>query len=504
MAQKSIETLALHIDAALDRGDESELREALTMTEGFDRSALSAPDLAALDLFAANIHAGLRHLSGDHQGWKWVQAPIEQEILHLRQALDHLSDSTTRDLRTDLKLRITTNLGNVLDHVGRFVEAIELWDRALGEHPRFAMALANRGQALFWYARYVQDPTQQAILLRESYRSYRTAAALGVEPHARAEMQQWVDHLRSMEDWEALDIPAINFRSKSSKREKKYRRWCVERRLVLNPMNDATTAENGMPDTLTLPDIFVTREDSSPALPAVYAIFNQLKQEYTAARFIVFEAMEDRDRKGLHFADRGVVLYDALDYRCYRLWIEKLKMAFLSAHAVFDKIAYLINEYWKLSLDIRSTNFNAIWYRDGDVRKGLCARFDDSNNWPLRGLHWLSRDFYYKPKSLQAVLPEAKVIHDIRNHIAHKYLRVHDDWLYSASGERKQVDPRAGYPVTDRELEVHTLTLLKLVRSALIYLSSAVAHEEADKRKTLNDFLVLPMPITMVSERYRP
>lgn len=500
----SISTLALNIDAALDRKDEGALREALATIEHFDRTGLDAPALASLDFFAANANAGLRAIVETQQNSRWVQAPLEQEILHLRQALNHLIGITTRDLRTDLKLRVTTNLGNVLSHVGRFVEAIELWDRALAEHPDFAMALGNRGQALFWYSRYVADAEQQAFLLRESYRSYRLATDLGVESHAREEMQHWIEHLGSKADWENLDLPVPGFREGASKRERTYRKWCVEKRLVLNPVNDATTSPTGLPDTLTLPSICVAREEATASLPAVYSIFNQLKQEYAAARFVVFEALEEKERKGLHFADRGVVLYDALDYRCYRLWIEKLKMAFLSAHAIFDKMAYLINEYWKLSLNTRSISFGTVWYNDGDVRRGLSPKFTESTNWPLRGLHWLSRDFQYKTESLQVVLPEAKVIHEIRNHIAHKYLRVHDDWLYHAAGERARGNTKTEYPVTDNELEVHTLTLLKLVRSALIYLSSAVAHEEIEKTNSLDEERVFPMPITSVSETYRP
>lgn len=437
--------------------------------------------------------------------WEYYDRRFRNDALpiSIAEALNHLVGLNTRSLRTDLKLRITTNLGNALDHVGRFVEAVELWDRALTEHPNYAMALGNRGQSLFWYSRYVEAADQQAFLLRESYRSFRQASKLGVEPHARKEMLHWTEHLSSKADWDNLDLPIPGFSGRRSKRERAYRKWCVENRLVLNQINDATTTQAELLDTLTLPSIFIAEGEPRELLPAVYSIFNQLKQEYVAARFVVFEALEEKEKARLHFADRGVVLYDALDYRFYRLWIEKLKMAFLSAHAILDKMAYLINEYWRLSISIRSINFGSVWYTDGDARKGLSSKFTGSTNWPLRGLHWLSRDFYYKPKSLQTVLPEAKVIHDIRNHIAHKYLRVHDHWLFPAAGERTRNNTNAGYPVTDGELEAHTLTLLKLVRSALIYLSSAVAHEEMEKKKSLGEALVFPMPITVVSETYR-
>lgn len=494
--------LALEIDTACNRNDASALHNALKVIERLDRKSFALEEQASLDFYAANAYAGLRHEQKGHQDWEWAQPLLENEIYHLRLALNRLCSAQKGDIKTDLKFRITTNLANALNHVGRFIEAIELWDQAISEHPGFSMAIGNRAQALYWYARYIDDGATQTRFLKESYVSFRLAVSIGVEDHAQVHMQAWLAHLGNVANWDAVNLKVPKFRKGASKIERQYRNWCVRNRLVLNPVNDLPGAWVSLQDTLTLPTITLPVEEGGATLPAPYAIFNQLKQEYVSARYLIFEAVQERNAP-LHYADRGVVLYDALDYRYYRLWIEKLKMAFLSAHAIFDKIAYLINDYWKLSLHVRGVNFNSIWYADIRTKLKIADRFASSDNWPLRGLFWLSKDFYHKSNADRAVDPEAKILHEIRNHIAHKYLRVHDHTLYGATEERARHGHDLSFPVSDSELIEQSVKLLKLVRSALIYLSAAVAHEESRKFKNSKPGIVASMPIMSVDDRYR-
>lgn len=498
----SLRELALEIDAACSRSDASALLSLLEGIARFERGSLALEEQAALDFYTANAYAGLRHAEKGHEDWSWAQPSLESEIYHLRSALNRIAGISKEDRTTDLKFRITTNLANALNHVGRFVEAIELWDKAISEHPRFSMAIGNRAQAIYWYAKYINDSSTQTLFLKQSYQSFKLAVSIGVEDHAQAHMQAWLAHLGSAVDWDTVNPKVPTFRKGVSKIERQYRNWCVRNRLVLNPANDLSQDWASLQDTLTLPAITLGVLEGGADLPAPYAIFNQLKQEYVSARYLIFEAIYEQ-HSPLHFADRGVTLYDALDYRYYRLWIEKLKMAFLSAHAILDKIAYLINEYWKVALHVRGVNFNSIWYAEIRPKLKLSDKFSSSDNWPLRGLFWLSRDFYYKSSSDRAVDPEAKVLHDIRNHIAHKYLRVHDHVLYGAAEERARRGRELSFPVSDVELSGQSIKLLKLVRSALIYLSSAVAHEESRKLADSKPGFIAPMLITPVDDRYR-
>ncbi|QSB03125.1 hypothetical protein JWZ98_09435 [Methylomonas sp. EFPC1] len=100
---------------------------------------------------------------------------------------------------------------------------------------------------------------------------------------------------------------------------------------------------------------------------------------------------------------------------------------------------------------------------------------------PVKGLYWLSKDIYYKNDALPTE-PDAKQLNNIRNHISHKYLKVQNS-CYCPSSHRKANGYESTYPIDENELQEQTIKLLKLARSALIYLSLAVeSHEKQAKQ----------------------
>ena len=70
--------------------------------------------------------------------------------------------------------------------------------------------------------------------------------------------------------------------------------------------------------------------------PIYHGLFNQIKQEYCAARYLVFDGIYN---KSLHFSDDNVYLVDTLDYPIYSLNIEKIKSAYRTIYSLFDRIA---------------------------------------------------------------------------------------------------------------------------------------------------------------------
>jgi len=178
-------------------------------------------------------------------------------------------------------------------------------------------------------------------------------------------------------------------------------------------------------------------------------------------------------------------------------------MAFLAAYAIFDKIAYLVNEYWKLNLPIKKVNFHTVWLRDTSSSKRLASVFIDSANWPLRGLYWVSKDLYYKANPEQPTEPDARHLYYIRNHITHKYLKVHDHILCDTVSWRERHGYDLLYPISELELQEQAVKLLKLVRSALIYVSLAAHWSERETIKKIGEGMFGEIPLWEISDCYR-
>jgi hypothetical protein len=113
-----------------------------------------------------------------------------------------------------------------------------------------------------------------------------------------------------------------------------------------------------------------------------------------------------------------------------------------------------------------------------------------------------SKDFHENPAEGE-LAPEPRMLHDIRNHIAHKYLRVHDHIAIHLAADRSELPGDFSFQVTDEELQTYTVKLLRLIRSAMIYLSAAVLHEEIDKKAAAGDGVIAPMLIHTIDDQYR-
>ena len=86
-------------------------------------------------------------------------------------------------------------------------------------------------------------------------------------------------------------------------------------------------------------------------------------------------------------------------------------------------------------------------------------------------MYWLAKDFFEKEND-EVAEPQARGLSEIRNHIEHKYLRV-----TAAESPAAPPDDLA-FMVSRGQFEGKAMHLLKLARSALIYLAIGVGFEE--------------------------
>lgn len=123
----------------------------------------------------------------------------------------------------------------------------------------------------------------------------------------------------------------------------------------------------------------------------------------------------------------------------------------------------------------------------------MLPQFEALENLPLRGLFWLSKELFDDDFKMTTA-SDARDLHAIRNALEHTFLRVSEGWakmFMIAEGN----SIRFGIGVGSDELEAKALRVMKMARSALIYLSLAIGVEERSKRRANPAHLVGSMPL---------
>lgn len=480
------------IDMGNDETSFAALDHAAGLLDRFMGNAVADRHACRAHYFRANIWSARRHGSADQRNWVWKSDAIDGEILELRRAMRHPGFAELEPLA---RAQIYTNLGNVLNHTGRFIEAVEYWDRALASVPKFAMASGNRGIGLAHYAGALYDPGHEGVLMLAACESLAAACeknAVLDNPHVMFAQVEFAKRMAQI--WGYYDIPGIaesvdwdNHSMGRSKGERAYRQWSLNHRLFINPLNDIAPASIAAQDVMTLPSITVGL-DEGPGVPAVIRYFNIIKQEFCAARYALYEAMT---ASGVHFSDRRVLLYNTLDYPAFGFAVERMKMAFRGAYAVFDKAAFLLNAYISLGHKEQQVNFRNLWFVKGKGRE-LHPALDGLANWPLRGLFWLSKDIF-EDDFREVTEPDARSLYELRNHMEHKFVTVHDSILRAVSPPSAQVSQTGIFDISVDDLAAKTLRQLRLARAAIIYLSLGVNAEERRRREHAGDKLSVPM-----------
>ena len=496
--------LAEMIDRASDTRDGSLTTHALKLSETLaERESLFGTNRVLLHYFRANAFENRLDLANQRLTWSWDIPYLESVLFELKQATRHIDWSKVESFR---QCQIYTNLGNKLNSIGRPVEALEYWDRAISITPNFALALGNRGFGLQHYGQALYDCGHHFLFLLCAYESLSSASAEdayfdSVENALhKTEFEEAAKKIAAGIDLDtARSIICREFSLGRSRLERTYRSWCLKNRLFLNPLNDLGDFSIAAQDVLHLPPLIIGQEESGGSEPPpAYGLYNQLKQEFVSARWLFYEGLT---QTSVHFSDKDTHLYDILNIPSYSLGTEKIKLAFRMVYSLFDKMAFLINDYFNVGVPERQVSFRSIWHRKkGTSTHHLNEIFQDRQNWPLRGLYWLSRDLY-EPSFQEVSDPDAEGLAELRNHLEHKYCQVHEDLGIAYSRSVVSSQGGLGLRIGRDALESKGLHLLKLVRSSLIYLSLSIHREENVRNQGRDLGLVAPMTLQALKDR---
>lgn len=497
----SLNELASIIDNAIDNNNIDELNTIITIHADYTETLLDSIEKVYCYYLLGNAWNGIRtarYKEDKSKVWSLEQEEVFKEIYNYRKAK---LQKNFQDLDITIQVAVNVNLGNAFSHYGRTINAIRYFDKAIElkffnknitYHPNFILANFNKALAFEYYAKLEYDANHAFIFSQFTYKILKETKKLLViclqkykdndnyYTNINNTVQKKINDYEQY--WNIKDLEDLNFfqnyETKYSTNEKKYRNWCLENKLFLNPLNDLGNYQIASHDPLSLPSLTTSIDEG---FPRFITYFNQIKQEYIANRHLLFEGLSKKTQK---FYDKQTSITDDYDYNLYDINIEKIKLTFRGFYSIFDKIAFFMNEYFQIGLHETKVDFRKIWY-DFDKQnkpKNIKLIFNQSENLALRGLYLISKDLFYSDENskefISALEPEAEKLSDIRNHLEHKFINIKilDIIQYETVSDRER-----SFYITEDDIEVKTLHLAQLAREAMIYLSFAVHIEERRK-----------------------
>lgn len=392
---------------------------------------------------------------------------------------------------TEYQNRAIINFSILLNRIGRFIKSIDSIEEIVNKN--FSMAIGNYATTIISYGLYDYDEGHTNYFHQYAYKQLKN---LTKDPENEQAFYFWQGIIEDIEKrydksflLEDYDFGEIDL---GDDLEESYRKWCLERKLFLNTMNDVTLHPVAAYDILHLPNIVTGINEG----PKYHGLFNQIKQDYVSARYMLFEGINQNEP---HFSDKEVHLVNTLDYPVYGLRIEKIKFAYRSLYSIFDRIAFLINEYFELGIEEHDVSYKSIWrniQRRGkksyETRIHLKASMinPQTYNQPLIGLYWLCKDISKQKIQHYYLDPNIEMLSTISNHLEHKYLKIHDSFLFTLASDRKEKYDPIAFSISYEEFVDAAMILISYVREAIILTSLAIHQEEVRKR---NDAKILPM-----------
>jgi tetratricopeptide (TPR) repeat protein len=260
--EEALERIGILVDLSSVLGRREGLEHAVMLSEELQRREGLAPGLRATsDYFLANAWSGMRVVSSGERSLDLEQPYLEKEVLHLRRAL--ASEEDVRELPPQRMCQILTNLGNAMSTVGRIVEAVEYWERALKMVARFPMALANRGHGLTYYSSILYDEGHQGVFLKHAHEDLSGALSPELRKHLEGNAAETFEAVKAeieaylRPEYLEAELDLSGFSLGDSQEEVAYREWCLENRLFLNPLNDLSAYSVAARDVFSQPSLLL-------------------------------------------------------------------------------------------------------------------------------------------------------------------------------------------------------------------------------------------------------
>lgn len=372
-----------------------------------------------------------------------------------------------------------TNYANTLSACGRHFDALLEYDKAIQADPTHSLAIGNKGIELSRYASL--SGSHSGALHAEAFELLSTAAedvsldasgfgkARKMFGTARDEFLPHIEHFRQhLEEEKAFRRNP----EEQSGIEGELHNFAGKHDLFINLCVHEWECRDCHQDSLFFD--YVTDMGDFETFPRLARYFNQIKEDYVTARYVLFLSQRgDEERSRIS----GWTSYaDLLEYADYGLTGGLAKVAIAQAFNVLDKIAVFLS----LEIGIRESEkdiyFASLWRHKNSTT--LRPEIRDKDDVNLVALYDLSLDL--KDRHLSQLV-------ELRRRITHRHIVSHGFMMYVGDGSLE--DDHILY----EELIAQGIIALKTVKSAIVYLA---AYLNKQYRNQISDgTLRMPMPV---------
>lgn len=415
-------------------------------------------------------------------GYSWLfnyffeQKQDEEALINIQKAKSILQNLilNKEELDPEIYPAILTNYANTLDHLNRFVEAIDFYYDCLSVYPNHPISLANCASTIRRY--FGVDYEHLAKNVFEAYRLFSLALnddneiTKWVAPHiATLYKKQFEKFVHEIE----TNYQTINaLLSWQKHREEKHSQpvapeWLQQikkdRLLLTFNVMPLVSLEECVDDTFFKGIETVSGELGIVKFTRLVNILNSIKEDFSTARFLFY--LKDTNE---NISSWSLVTHYAStpDNANYSMELGLLKASFRLTVDIFDKVANFLNYYYELNASSGNLNINNIWFASLDAKKGIYHSVIEASlrsNPYLAAIRDLQRDWFHQlyPGPLKKARDEAT------HHFLPLYL-FQKDYLTNKYFEGWEVDT----------LKKRTHFILRQMKAVIIYLICTVIFDE--------------------------
>lgn len=375
--------------------------------------------------------------------------------------------------------RARTNLAIIYERYGRNYEAINAFDQVIKANPTFGMAYGGKAVSLEYYTRLA--PQQSLNLINISYNLLIKALedTSLIEIGGQSSHEYYKSKKEQIEKFfDNLEYSPIEINPPKS--ISKYQKFILSNNLLLNYdfghyYDKDSLCDNFFPNLIEKinDEKFDKSQTMSKKTYFCFQTFNQLLEDFTAARYNFYQALNLKHRR----LDSRVKYIYTLDYTQHSLKYGILKSVFATLYNCLDKIANIIKFYFS-NEDINIDKIEI--YFDWLARNYFKNLVKEKRDFQLLALYSLAMDMknggtYYH-------------LNRIRNRITHSFLNINVDIGFD--------EKYANFEVTEDYLTSSIYDLFVIVKAAIMYLLIGIRNTSDSEKK-------LPLYATMEYDIYK-